>query len=254
MHNLRRQQSNKSMKTTYTTSKPVGLSFLLIGIFSLLIAVWDSPSGFQVDAILLTLIAVTVFGFFDLLWGINVSLSEKTVSRVDNFVFRKEVPLDDIEIIRYQPTYGIGKEVSSLYILRKGHDVACITMTSLWFTERLLREFLRDIKKRNPAIVLDEEARELMDRPDGYFDAQKIQLIPFLVGVVGVLVGIFLFVTSQSTLTEEFSLTNHGVTSLSMGLVAGFGTFTLLRRKSLALVVGILAAFVLLMIYRISTS
>lgn len=240
------------MKTKYTTSKTVGLFLLLIGVFGLTIAVWDSPSGFQIDSIVLILIAVGIFGFFDLLWGINVSLTEETLSRVDNFVFQKNIPLNDIEIIRYQPTYGVGKEVSSLYIFRKEHKVASITMTSLWFTERVLRDFLRNIKKLNPTITLDEEARELMERTDDYFDAQKIQTVPFLLGIAGVIGGILLFIKAQSLITEDFNLVNNGFASLSAGLIAGFGTYTLLRRVGMGLLVGVVTSAILLGIYIVS--
>ena len=242
------------MKTKYTTSKTVGLFFLLIGIFGWSIALWNSPSGFQIDSVVLILTAITIFGFFDLLWGISVSLSEEKLSRVDSFVFRKEIPLNDIQIIRYQPTYGIGKEASSLYIFRKEHAVASITMTSVWFTERVLRDFLRDIKKLNPAISLDEEARALMERNNDYFDAQKIQAVPFLLGIVGVVGGILLFIKAQSSITEEFNIINHGLASISMGLIAGFGIFTLLRRTGISLLIGTLASFALLGIYWVATN
>ena len=242
------------MKTKYTTSNTVGLFFLLIGTFGWVISVWNSPSGFQIDSVVLILIASTIFIFFDLLWGINVSLSKEKLSRIDSFVFRKEIPLDDIQIIRYQPTYGIGKEASSLYIFRKEHTVASITMTSLWFTERVLRDFLRDIKKLNPAISLDEEARQLMEKTDDYFDTQKIQVVPFLLGIVGVVGGILLFIKAQSTITEEFNLVSHGMASVSAGLIAGFGTYTLLRRSWIGFLIGFASALLLLGVYWIATN
>lgn len=242
------------MKTKYTTSKTVGAFFLVVGISGLLIAVWDSPSGFRVDSIVLILIAVAVFIFFDLLWGISVSLSESTLSRVDSFIFRKEIPLNEIEVIRYQPTYGIGKEVSSLYVFRRDQNTAVITMTSVWFTERALRDFLRDIKKLNPAINLDEEAQALMQKTDDYFDAQKIRIVPFAIGAIGVIAGIILFVKAQSSIATEFSILNNGLASISAGMIAGFGTYTLLRRVSMSLIVGILAAVLLLGIYWMSSN
>jgi hypothetical protein len=242
------------MKSTYTTSKAVAGFLLLIAVSGWTIALWDSPFGFQINSITLILSAIIIFLFFDLLWGIKVTLDDKVLSRIDNFVFRKNILLNDIEIIRYQPTYGVGKEVSSLYVFRKEQNLAAITMTSIWFTEKVLRDFLLNIKKLNPSISLDEEARELMERTDDYFDAQKIQLVPLVFGIFGIIAGVLLFIKAQSLISTEFNITTHGLAAASAGLIAGFGTYTLLRRRSLGLFIGVLASIVLLGIYWISTN
>lgn len=238
------------MKTKkYTTSKIVGIGLLLVGLFSWTVAVFSSPSGFKIDSVVLILVAILAYGFFDLLWGTYVTLDEKVLSRVDNFIFRKNILISNVEAIRYQPTYGVVKEASSLYVFEKGHGTATFTMTSLWFTEKALRDFLQNLKKLNPAVILDDEAQKLMGRDNTYFEAQKIQPLPFAVGVVGVIVGILLFIKFQPLNSVEFNLTNHGLISLSAGLIAGFGIYTLTRRSLGSLFVGTLASGAILALY-----
>lgn len=242
------------MKQIYTFNKIPIFAFTAISIFAFLLVATSQPFEYKPDVIFFFgfFIFLILFGFFDFMYGTYVTLEDNSLSRTDYFFLKKRISLGDVVTIRYQPTYGIGKEASSLYIFRKEHAVASITMTSLWFTERVLRDFLRDIKKQHPAISLDEEARELMERTDGYFDSQKIQAVPFSLGILGVIGGILLFIKVQSSTTEEFNLINHGLASMSAGLIAGFGTYTLLRRHGISILVGCVSFLVLFGVYWIA--
>lgn len=154
------------MKTTYTTSKALGLVVLFIGAIGWGIAVYSSPAGFQIDAVVLTLAAILIYIFLDVMWGTSVSVEDTFVIRTDNFFMKKRLAITDIDQVRYQPTYGVGQEASSLYIFKKGHGGAVFTMTNLWFGEKQLGQFARDLRASNPQIQFDDEARALMLREE----------------------------------------------------------------------------------------
>ena len=110
----------------------------------------SNPLGFQVNFITIFLIGIIVYLLFDALYGTYITLANGTLSRTDNFFMKKKILISDIDLVRYQPTYGTGKEISSLYIFLKGADKASITMTSIWFTEPVLQQIVRDLKNENP--------------------------------------------------------------------------------------------------------
>lgn len=238
----------------YTTYKAPAIVLTLFAAFGWGLQVFSSPSGFKLDSFVIILIGLLIFILLDLLYGSYVFFKDGLVTHVESFLFKKAIPVDEIESIRYQPTYGIAKEVSSLYVFKKGQNTAAFTMTSIWYGEKTLSIFARDLKLANPRIEFDDEAKVLLERNQSYFDAQKIQAVPFLLGIVGVVGGILLFIKAQSSITEEFNLINHGLASISTGLIAGFGTYTLLRRSNLSLLVGILVSCVFLGIYWFSTN
>ena len=93
---------------------------------------------------------------------IYIYLENGIVCRTDNFFIKKRISVADIDIFRYQPTYGIGKEASSLYIFSKGQETATLTMTKIWFGEKKLSQFVKDLKKTNPQIKFDDEALSLI--------------------------------------------------------------------------------------------
>jgi hypothetical protein len=152
------------MKSTYTTSKTIGFILLLIGAVGLGISLYSSPSCFQIDTVVLIIAAVLSYMFFDVMWGTCVSIEDKFVIRTDNFFMKKRIAISDIDTVRYQPTYGVGKEASSVYIFRKDEDTAVFTMTNLWFGEKKLSQFARELRKMNPSITFDDEAQALVKK------------------------------------------------------------------------------------------
>jgi|SRR3989344_70225 len=237
----------------YSTSKIVALVLTAVGAFGWGIAIFASPSGFKFDSFTLFLGGLLVLILIDFLYGSYVTIKDGVVTHVESFLFKKTIPIQDIGAVRYQPTYGMGKEVSSLYIFKDSQNSAVFTMTSIWYGEKVLKDFVNDLRHANPRINFDDEAQALIQRTEDYFDSQKIQVIPFSVGVIGVIVGILLFIKAQSSISVEFSLTSNGLASVSAGMIAGFGTYTLLRRIGLSLIVGVSASVLLLGIYWISS-
>lgn len=237
----------------YTTYKAPAIVLTLFAAFGWGLQVFSGPSGFKLDSFVIILIGLLIFILLDLLYGSYVFFKDGFVTHVESFLFKKVIPVDEIESIRYQPTYGIAKEVSSLYVFKKGQNTAVFTMTSIWYGEKTLSIFARDLKLANPRIEFDDEAKILLERNQGYFDSQKIQPIPFFIGVVGVIGGILMFIKAQSSITEEFNLVNNGLASVSAGLIAGFGTYTLLRRPGMSLLIAAVASIILFGLYWIST-
>ena len=236
----------------YSTSKIVALALTAVGGFGWSIAIFDSPSGFKFDSFTLFLGGLLVLILVDFLFGSYVVIKNGVVTHIESFLFKKTIPIQEVLAVRYQPTYGIGKEVSSLYVFNNQNSAA-FTMTSIWYGEKVLRDFANDLRQANPRINFDDEAQVLMQRTEDYFDAQKIQVIPFSAGVTGVIAGILLFIKSQSSISVEFSLLSNGVASISIGMIAGFGTYTLLRRLDLSLIVGVSASLLSLGVYWISS-
>jgi hypothetical protein len=152
------------MKSKYTTSKNIGLIVFLIGAIGLGIAIFSSPQGFQIDTVVIIITAILAYGFFDLIWGTFVSIENNYVVRTDNFFMKKKIAISEIDTVRYQPTYGVGKEASSLYVFRKNKDSAVFTMTNLWFGEKKLSHFVKELRKLNPSIRFDDEALALMKK------------------------------------------------------------------------------------------
>lgn len=152
------------MKKKYTTSKTIGLVVLLIGAVGFEISIFASPQGFQIDKVVIILMAILAYGFFDVLWGTYVSIENDYAVCTDNFLMKKKIAILDIDIIRYQPTYGTGKEASSLYVFKKNNDRAVFTMTNLWFGEKKLSQFAKDLRRVNGVIRFDDEAEVLMKK------------------------------------------------------------------------------------------
>lgn len=146
----------------YTTNKWVAIVVVIVGAFGYGIAIFGNPNGFQINFITIFLIGILMYMLFDSLYGTYVTLSNGTLSRIDNFFMKKRILIRDIHHVRYQPTYGVGKEISSLYVFSKGRETPTITMTSIWFTEAVLKQILHDPKTENPAIRFDEEAQSLL--------------------------------------------------------------------------------------------
>ena len=146
----------------YNTSKWTAAWVVIVGAIGYAIAIFGNPHGFQINFVTLLLIAIIVYLLFDSLYGTYVTTADQTLTRVDNFFMKKKIRFGDIESINYQPTYGVGKEASTLLIFPKGAEKASITMTSIWFTEPVLKQILKDLKVANPAIRLDEEAQHLL--------------------------------------------------------------------------------------------
>jgi hypothetical protein len=152
------------MKSTYTTSKAIALSIVLIGAVGWTIAIYSSPSGFQIDSTVIILAVILLYMVFDLMWGTYVSINDNIVIRTDNFFMKNKVLIQDIDIVRYQPTYGVGKEASSLYIFKKNQSTAVFTMTNLWFGEKRLSQFAKDLRRTNSGIKFDDETQALMEK------------------------------------------------------------------------------------------
>src|ERR1700730_868599 len=152
------------MKSTYTTSKVTGLVVFLIGAAGWAIAVFSSPSGLQIDSVVIILGVALLYIFLELMWGTHVSVDDHFVVRTDNFFIKNKIAISDIDSVRYQASYGVGKEASSLYIFKKNQNSAVFTMTNLWFSETTLALFANHPRKKNPGINFDEEAKNLMQK------------------------------------------------------------------------------------------
>jgi len=152
------------MKSTYKTSKTIGLGFLFIGAIGWGLAIYSSPVGFKTDTVVLILAAILIYIFFDLMWGTHVDIQNNVVTRTDNFIMKKRIAISNIDFIRYQPTYGVGKEARSLYLFSRNQESAVFTMTSLWFGEKNLGRFVNELVKINPQISFDSEAQALIEK------------------------------------------------------------------------------------------
>lgn len=155
------------MKSTYTTSKTTGLIVLLIGTVGWGIAIYSSSSGFQIDTVVVILAAILIYIFVDLMWGTYMTIEDNIVIRTDNFVLKKKVPISDIDSVKYQPTYGVGKEASSLYIFKANESAATFTMTNLWYGEEKVGHFAKELQKINSAIKFDDETQALIKKCQG---------------------------------------------------------------------------------------
>src|SRR5262245_30821007 len=142
----------------YKTSTLPGMLAMSLLALAFGIAIFGSPRGFAVDGVTVLLALILIYGLFDVLFGTYVILDDNGIVRVDNFVMKHGVAVADIDVIRYQPTYLVGKELSSIYIFKRNQDVAALTLTSLWFTESVLREIVERLRRANPEIHLDDEA------------------------------------------------------------------------------------------------
>src|SRR5262245_6161598 len=107
----------------YKTSKLPGALVLSLLAIAFGVAIFGNPRGFALNGVTVFLVLILVYGFFDLLFGTYVLLDEKNLVRIDNFLVKKSIPIADIDVIRYQPTYLTGRELSSIYIFRRNQDV-----------------------------------------------------------------------------------------------------------------------------------
>ena len=111
------------MKKFSTSTWTTCFVFLMMAIGDA-IAIFGNPHGFQLNSITIFLTGITVFGFIDMKFGTFVTLDQEAVTKTQTFFFRRRALIRDIDVIRYQPSYGIGKEVSSLFIFTKRENNA----------------------------------------------------------------------------------------------------------------------------------
>lgn len=150
-----------SMKARkYSTSRVTGVFFTILAVLQLSIVIFSRPLV-DMNPIIVMASASILFVCLSMIFGTYVALGTNALTRVDTFFLKQRLLFGEIDSVRYQPTYGVGKEASSLYIFRKNQDTAVITMTGLWFGEKILSQVVQDLKKANPTIILDQEAQEL---------------------------------------------------------------------------------------------
>jgi hypothetical protein len=150
-------------KKRYKTNKLISLVFIILtggtlGMFFL------NSTDFKIDLVMVGAFIFITFLFVDLMYGTYLSLENNTFSRTDYFLIKKKLKLNEIEIIRYQPTYGSGREFSSLYIFEKSRSKAAFIMTNIWFKEEILSGLVKDLKQINPNIRLDDETKSLIKK------------------------------------------------------------------------------------------
>jgi hypothetical protein len=163
-------KANDGTTTKYRPSKKWYVPIEIIGgvmLLSLVYSILKYPSmNSSPIAILLDICLALALSFYTLFpaFGMFVTFSGKRLCRIDYFILKKSLSVDDIVDIQYLPTFITGRTNRTLTITADRDDeIKQIMMSYPTFTERTLASVVNGLRKVNPSIQLDEEARALAD-------------------------------------------------------------------------------------------
>jgi hypothetical protein len=122
----------------------------------------SSPTDIVVDFCLL---ALTIFMFLYPTFGTVFTLRERNFCRTAYFLWRKCFSVEDIVGITYPPTFIAGNTHRTLTIIElQDGRYRQLTMSYPVFTEQTIVNVVRDLKRINPNIKLDDETEALLTK------------------------------------------------------------------------------------------
>lgn len=141
------------------------ITFSVIGSLWIFVSLLEPRSENWLLAII-AFILFLVFFVGGFTWGSYGVYAEKTVTSVQFFVFQKRISAREITWIAYRPTWKFQEWARSVYIVKEinGTQVTTLEFKNSIFSEETLAKLIRDLKKDNPAIILDEHAQELIQK------------------------------------------------------------------------------------------
>jgi len=75
---------------------------------------------------------------------------------------RKTVKVEDLKSIKYLPTWRFQKSLKSIYIDYEGQTWWPLELKNSMYLEETLVEVVKDLKRQNPSIQIDEKVQELL--------------------------------------------------------------------------------------------
>jgi len=151
----------KSTKLYQTSSRGV-IVVVVAAIVMTLVSILSYQQG-RIDnwipwAYVLVLLAVAL----DMKFGIYAKRQGDYFCETKHFLYHRCIKVSCIAKIMYQPTWVIGENTRSLYLLDSESGAIKIKMANGAYSVATLREIANDLVKLNPTIELDVDARQLM--------------------------------------------------------------------------------------------
>ncbi len=98
----------------------------------------------------------------DMKFGIYAKRTNDYFCETKHFVFRRCIKISRIGKIMYKPTWVIGENMRSIYVLDREGETIRVRMASGAYSLTTLRQVVRDLTDLNPSIELDADARSLL--------------------------------------------------------------------------------------------
>ncbi len=124
--------------------------------------VWSSPRMWAV-------LAVLTLAMFYAWKGVYIELDSKKICKTNNFFFKKCLNVASISSIKCAGTFRFGEEYSkirwSLYIFSRTQDknLFQIEIPNHTFSDENIIEILKNLKRINPDINIDERSSDLLN-------------------------------------------------------------------------------------------
>lgn len=150
----------------YTVNrKEASFFFALLALgWGYAVIVHPGPQNFFIVGFLFLMFVALAGGF---LWGTYAKLdsAKRTFTRIDYFFFKKQLHLDEIEEIKYQPTWKMGSANRSLYIIGNRHGQwRIINFPNLGFSPGTIATIAQDLKAAIPDLKVDDFAEALIKK------------------------------------------------------------------------------------------
>jgi hypothetical protein len=128
------------------------------------VAILSRPFPGITDPFVSLNIAFIIFLFSVLKFGFYCAFDQTSFYRVSYFHFQRSIPVENINEMKFQPTYVFGGYGRSLWII--GHDGSgtptTIQMTDMAYTRPALVDIVKTLIRINSSIILDEDAKALL--------------------------------------------------------------------------------------------
>jgi hypothetical protein len=153
----------------YTVNRREASFFLAILALAWGYAIWAHPGPLDIfPVVFLSVLFVAIAVGF--LWGTYArnDLKKGIFTRVDYFLFRKQLNYDEIKELRYNPTWKAGSVNRSLYIIgtQDGHQKT-INFPNLGFSPKTIAAIAHDLKKAIPVLKTDDYTEALIKKYEG---------------------------------------------------------------------------------------
>jgi hypothetical protein len=147
----------------YLTSSPVIIFAFIVVTYLGSLGIVKSPNS-SFDFAPLVYLALMYAVLIDLKFGIYVSISSGKFSQVFDFLQRSSIEVAQIGRISFMPTWIIGQNHRSLYIIDGKTNKVVTKMANTAYAPRTLAEIVRELKRLNPSIELDTDTQALLSK------------------------------------------------------------------------------------------
>jgi len=163
-HAERYANSNFDMDTEiiYRTSSKGVIVVIVAAVLMTLVSVLNFQNSGPDNWLPWTYVLLLLLVAADMKIGIYAKRTNDYFCETKHFVFRRCIKISNIGKIMYKPTWAIGENMRSIYVLDREGEAIKIRMASGAYSLKTLRQVVIELTNLNPSIELDADARKLL--------------------------------------------------------------------------------------------